>query len=97
MTRIDRAEDRRPLWNIRTPVSVRATVLTVVLVFFMGFFYPSIGGQETAETGYVTGADERIEFTDLDISMWNSRTLYVFFPGITVEASEETVLEEIAD
>ena len=95
MSRIDRAEDRRPLWNVRTPVSVRATVMTVLLVFFLGLFYPSEKASEYAHQGYVSGSDELIEFADMDLSSWNTRTLYVFVPGITVEASpeEERIIE----
>lgn len=90
MARIDRAEDRAPMWSIRTAVSVRATVLTVLLVFFMGLFYPSTAERsELAAAGYVTGADELTEFPDLNLSQWNTRTLYVFYPGLTVEASLE--------
>ena len=90
MARIDRAEDRAPIWSIRTAVSVRATVLTVLLVFFMGLFYPSTAERsELAAAGYVTGADELTEFPDLNLSQWNTRTLYVFYPGLTVEASLE--------
>ncbi len=89
MTRIDRARDRRPLWNIRTAVSLRATILTVLLVFLSGLFYPNSERSEYAVEGYVTGADERIEFIDLDMSRWNTRTLYVFYPGLTVEASSD--------
>ena len=94
MTRIDRAEDRRPLWNVRRSVSVRATVLTVLLVFIMGLLYPSVKDSEMASSGYVTGSDELVEFTELDNSMWHTRTLYVFFPGLTVEASNE---DEVLD
>ena len=93
-TRIDRAEDRRPLWNIRRTVSVRATILTVLLVFMMGLFYPTVEKSELASSGYVTGSDEIIEFPDSDTSVWHTRTLYVFFPGLTVEASLE---EEFSD
>lgn len=90
MARIDRAEDRQPLWSIRTAVSVRATVLTVLLVFFMGLFYPGTAERsELAAAGYVTGSDELTEFPDLDLSHWYTRTLYVFYPGVTVEASLE--------
>ena len=90
MARIDRAEDRQPLWSVRRAVSVRATVLTVLLVFFMGLFYPSTAERsELAAAGYVTGVDELTEFPDLDLSHWYTRTLYVFYPGVTVEASLE--------
>lgn len=88
MARIDRAEDRKPLWSVRTAVSVRATVLTVLLVFFMGLLNPGPPERsELAAAGYVTGLDELTEFTDLSFSHWNTRTLYVIYPGLTVEAA----------
>lgn len=88
MARIDRAEDRKPLWSVRTAVSIRATALTVLLVFFMGLFYPGTTERsELAAAGYVTGLDELTEFTDLGFTHWNTRTLYVIYPGLTVEAS----------
>lgn len=95
MKKIDRAADRRPLWNTRTAVSLRAMVITAMLVFLTGLLFP--GNHEISNSaghvhepvygayGIVTGADEFIEFADLDIRSSTS-TIYVFYPGLTVEA-----------
>ena len=94
MKKIDRAEDRRPLWNTRTAVSVRATVLTAMLLFLTGLLIPNTEFVEQIERpvyqveGMVTGADEVIEFADLDFRL-NTSTVYVFYPGVTVESEQE--------
>lgn len=89
MRRIDRAQDRRPIWNIRTAVSIRATVLTALLLFLTGLLMPLSNESGYAHQGYVTGVDELIEFTNFELSEGNTRTLYVFYPGLTIEASDE--------
>ena len=50
MKKIDRAADRRPLWNTRAAVSLRATVITAMLVFFTGLLLPG-----NNQNGYATG------------------------------------------
>ena len=40
-------------------------------------------------SGMVTGTDEFIEFADLDFRS-NTSTIYVFYPGLTIEAVSET-------
>jgi len=89
MKKIDRAEDRRPLWNARAAVSLRATVVTAMLIFLTGLLIPSNDQNELIVTGgTVTGTDEFIEFADLDIRS-NVSTVYVFYPGLTIEAINE--------
>ena len=93
MKKIDRAEDRRPLWNTRAAVSLRATVITAMLVFLTGLLIPANNGDGFAGSvmaqynyeGIVTGSDEFIEFADWDYRS-NTSTIYVFYPGLTVEA-----------
>ena len=94
MKKIDRAQDRRPLWNTRTAVSVRATVVTAMLLFLTGLLIPGTEFTESVErpeytaVGLVTGADEFIEFADLDFRL-NTSTVYVFYPGVTIESEQE--------
>ncbi|MFK7846896.1 MAG: anti-sigma factor [Rhodothermales bacterium] len=98
MKKIDRAEDRRPLWNTKAAVSLRATVVTAMLVFLTGLLIPANNLNGYSESGIVspvygaegvvTGSDEFIEFTDLDF-LSNTSTIYVFYPGLTVEAVSE--------
>ena len=42
-----------------------------------------------AHQGYVTGVDELTEFADFSMDENGLRTLYVFYPGLTVNASDE--------
>ena len=92
MKRIDRAGDRRPLWNAKTAISLRTTVVTAMFLFMAGLFIPA----DTFEThanpapvyqvqGQVTGTDELIEFADMDV-LPGTNYVYVFYPGIDVEA-----------
>lgn len=81
--KIDRAEDRRPLWNARAAVSLRATVVTAMLIFLTGLLIPA-NSQRQNDQGIVTASDEFIEFADLDLGSSTS-TVYVFYPGLTIE------------
>jgi hypothetical protein len=83
---VDRAADRRPLWNARTPVSLRAAAVVAVLVFFAGLFVPR-AEPVLRPLGTVIGEEERVEF--VDVSAPPSReAVYVFYPGLTVEAQK---------
>jgi anti-sigma factor RsiW len=96
MSHIDRAEDRRPLWNLRTPISLRATILTALMVFITGLLMPKSPEQNLVQQGFVTGTDELIEFADLDLSP-GSTHVYVFYPGLTIEASYDAYDDELID
>ncbi len=85
-TRVNRSEDRRPLWQSATPVSFRAALIVALVVFLTGLFLPSNNGQNAAR-GYVIGTDETTEFPDMHLSPGAAVTVYVFYPGLTVEAA----------
>ncbi len=87
--KIDRAGDRRPLWNARAAVSLRATVVTAMLIFLTGLLIP-VNNQNIARnnSGTVTATDEFIEFADLDLKSSTS-TVYVFYPGLTIEEAQD--------
>ncbi len=92
MTRIDRADDRRPLWNAKTVISLRTTVVTAMFLFLAGLFVPADTFEEyPSQTpvyqveGLVTGSDELIQFSDMDV-LPGTNYVYVFYPGIDVEA-----------
>ncbi len=92
MTRIDRADDRRPLWNAKTAISLRTTVVTAMFLFLAGLFVPADTFEEyPSQTpvyqveGLVTGSDELIQFSDMDV-LPGTNYVYVFYPGIDVEA-----------
>lgn len=88
--RMNRADDRRPLWNSRSAISLRATVLTAMLLFLTGVLLPAhnndarITAMPLPQEELVTGSDEHTEFADLDF-MENTSTVYVFYPGLTIE------------
>ncbi len=82
--KIDRAGDRRPLWNARAAVSLRATVVTAMLIFLTGLLIPANEQDLAQNRGSVTATDEFIEFADLDLKSSTS-TVYVFYPGLTIE------------
>lgn len=83
-TRVDRASDRRPLWQHKTSVSIRAAALAAGLVFLAGLFFPS--NTQPVGQGSVVGFDETIEVSELSTTPTALATLYVFYPGLTVEA-----------
>lgn len=83
--RFDRTEDRRPLWNARQSVSVGTAVLAVTAVFVIGLMLPVAGDADTAEPT-VQFVEERVEFEDVPSEIRQS-PIYVFVPGLTVEAN----------
>lgn len=82
--RYDRTEDRRPLWNARQSVSVGTAVLAITAVFVIGLMLPVAGDPGTAEPT-VQYVEERVEFEDVPPEIRES-PIYVFVPGLTVEA-----------
>lgn len=93
--RIDRAAQRRPIWEHRTPVSFRAAVVAAALLFMAGLLFPVSAG-EAAPQGYVVAQVERVELpTELERP---SEYVYVFYPGLDVEAlKEEATAERTGD
>lgn len=83
--RYDRTEDRRPLWSARRSVSVGAAVLAITAVFVIGLMLPVAGEPGTAEPT-VQFIEERVEFEDIRSEIRES-PIYVFVPGLTVEAN----------
>ncbi len=86
-SRVDRAGDRRSLWQHKTPLSYRAVVIAASLVCLSGLLFPA-NAPENAAAGQVFGMDETIEFTDLSPTQAGTATLYVFYPGLTIEAAQ---------
>jgi anti-sigma factor RsiW len=86
--RFDRAQDRRPLWQARAPISVRLAMVAAMVVFLAGVLLPRNVSRPTLD-GAVFGEDEVIQFADLDLFEHRSdAVLYVFYPGLTIEATE---------
>ena len=82
--RFDRREDRRPLWNARQSVSVGTAVLAIVAVFVIGLMLPMSGDPGAAQPT-VQFVEERVEFEEAPSEVRES-PIYVFVPGLTVEA-----------
>lgn len=76
--RVDRYQDRRPLWQTRTPVSLRVATMAAVLLFGAGLFFPQTAGEPFA-TAPIEVQEEHVEFIPLV-------PVYVFYPGVTIEA-----------
>ncbi len=67
------------------------------MVFMTGLLMPKNPESNYASEGFVTGADELIEFADLEVTRGKTSTLYVFYPGLTIEASYESYEDDIID
>ena len=74
-------------------MSLRATLITAILLFLTGLLMPIQNQSDYARQGYVTGSDELIEFADLNLGDGNTSTLYVFYPGLTIEAEEDDLID----
>lgn len=80
---VDRAAERRPLWQSRTPVSLRAGVVALVLVFFSGFLLP-LSTSDTMQASVVLVEDEHVRFDA--VPEFRREQVIVFYPGLLVEA-----------
>ena len=85
--RLDRFADRSPLWNSRTPVSLRTATAAALVLFLVGFFFPQQVSDSVDKPISVEGVEERVEFTP--VSRDRSEAVYVFYPGLTVEAPRD--------
>lgn len=81
--RVDRQAARRPMWQWRTPVSLGLAAVVAVLVFVAGMF-ASGSNAAVAESPLVVGAEERVLFNEPT----RPEAVYVFYPGLTVEATK---------
>ncbi len=81
--RIDREAERRPLWLVRGPVSVRSAVAAAVVLFVLGLLVP-VYAPPPFPVRSVEATEERVEFPDRVQS--SSEMVYVIYPGVTVEA-----------
>jgi len=84
--KFDRFEDREPLWNARRPVSVRAAVAAVVAVFMVGLLVPM--ATPASITSFIDQEEERVFFDAQDTRVLQSY-IYVFEPGLTIEADKD--------
>lgn len=83
--KVERAVDRAPLWKLQKPVSLGAAILATALVFVVGLLVP--GQHQTVEAAsFVSGEQEFVEFPEMEFM--HEKTIYVFYPGLEVEASQ---------
>lgn len=86
---VDRAAERRPLWQSRAPISVRTGVAAAVIVFLLGLLVPTnIDSTVARFQPAVVGMQEFVELRPVAADRPPSETLYVFYPGLTVEAAK---------
>lgn len=84
---VDRRAERRPLWQSRPRISVRAATTGALLLFLAGVLFPQSAGERSGVVqGYVEGLEERVEFRPSIHD--RSEAVYVFYPGLTVEATK---------
>ena len=81
--RRDRYWDRRPLWQVRASVSLRAAALAAVLLFGAGLMFPQDAGLPMAAPAVTVEAEQVQMMSTIRIPQ---EVLYVFYPGLTVEA-----------
>jgi len=83
--KVERAVDRSPLWRLQKPVSLGAAILATALVFVVGLLAPA--QTQTVEAAlFVSGEQEFVEFPEMEFM--HEKTIYVFYPGLEVEASQ---------
>ena len=84
--RVDRFLEREPLWNSRKPVSLRVAIAAVLGVFMVGWLLPIAGGSQG--TAFIAQEEERV-FFDIPQTRVMQSYIYVFEPGLTIEADAE--------
>ncbi|MEM1093514.1 MAG: zf-HC2 domain-containing protein [Bacteroidota bacterium] len=92
--RVNRRQDREPLWSSRRSIPVGAAAMLGVLLFVVGLInpLPSAGETNAAALGLVRGEPEVIEFHDEE--QLRNRTIYVFYPGLEVEDEDQSDANE---
>ncbi|RMF62292.1 MAG: hypothetical protein D6746_04295 [Bacteroidetes bacterium] len=93
--RVDRTTDRRPLWHQRAAISLRVAVLAGVFLFLFGLMLTGHEHPPGPNQGVgVVGEEERVDFSDRELSLRFVEAVYVFYPGLTIEASPESASGE---
>lgn len=84
--RVDRFLEREPLWNSRKPVSLHVAIAAVLGAFMVGWLLPIAGGSQG--TTFIAQEEERV-FFDIPQTRVMQSYIYVFEPGLTIEADAE--------
>lgn len=83
--RVDRVAERRPLWHLRTRISLSLAASVAVLLFTLGVLLPR-DTSEALVVPRIEGTEERVEFPP-PVPL-RHEAVYVFYPGLTVEATK---------
>lgn len=83
--KVERAVDRSPLWRMKKPVSLGAAIVATVLIFTVGLLVPA-EHQVVEAAALVSAEQEFVEFPEMDYL--REKTVYVFYPGLEVEATQ---------
>jgi len=83
LQKFDRAEDRQPLWKANRRVSVRSALAAVTAVFLIGLLLPMSGSDNS--TTFLSQEEEQVTFDSPRTRILQSY-IYVFEPGLTIEA-----------
>jgi len=83
--RFDRAQDRQPLWRANRPISIRSALAAVTAVFVIGLLLPMSG--TGGNTMFIAGEEEQVTFDTPRTRVLQSY-IYVFEPGLTIEAEQ---------
>lgn len=76
--RRERYADRRPLWQARGTISLRAGLLFAGMLFGAGLLFPHSAGIQP---------QERLELHEGAGELANQHVMYVFYPGLTIEVA----------
>lgn len=83
--RFNRAEDRQPLWRANRSVSIRSALAAVTAVFVIGLLLPM--SRTNGSTRFIAQEEEHVTFDTPQTRVLQSY-IYVFEPGLTIEADQ---------
>lgn len=89
--RLDRAADREPVWRLQTRISIRAAMLAAIVLFITGLLL-RVEPPRSPSVFFVSGGEERVEFPQ---TPGVREAVYVFYPGLTIEASKAEELQAV--
>lgn len=79
-----RSADRQPLWRATRPVSIRSALAAVTAVFVIGLMLPL---SQSGHTAFIAQEEEQVSF-DVPQTQIMQSYIYVFEPGLTIEADQ---------
>ena len=83
--KVNRVEDRQPLWRSNRSVSFRSALVAITAVFIIGLSLPISGGGQS--TAFLDQEEEQVAFDSPHTRVLQSY-IYVFEPGLTIEADQ---------